>query len=93
MIAPVCDSVGPIALSDRTQCWRILVIRIDDGEMCRNVCVEQSNLLFADQFEQFLCFLIRHNELDLHGNTAGKLEERLLVQHVMAAETRDSAKG
>src|SRR5438876_7835840 len=83
-LAAASDSADASAgRSDR----RIGRVGVDHVEMCGELRVEQSNLLPLQQFQQLTGLLVRDDELDLHGERAGELEETTLVQHMVPPES------
>src|SRR2546421_601803 len=72
---------------------RIGGIGVDHPEERRNARVEQADLFLLQQRQELVRLLVAHDELHLHGEGAGELEEVTLVQHMVAAEAGHGAKG
>src|SRR6185437_1924765 len=64
----------------------------DRPELDRHPCVNEPYALGRDHLEQPLGLGIGDDEIDLHRNVACQLEEMLLVQDTMTAESRDCTK-
>ena len=68
------------------------MIGIDDPELRRDACVEDTQFFCLHDFQQSRCYRFIDDELHLDNHAAGQFEESVLVEHVAPTEASDGTK-
>ena len=71
---------------------KIVMIRINDTERCRDARVKHAKPFLLHDFKQACRFLIGHDELDRYDKLSGQLEKPVFMHGVVPAEATDGTK-